>query len=366
MRVALDATPLLGPRTGIGTYTAHLIDRLARRSDLDLVITAFTARGASGLADALPPGVRVSGRRVPARLLRAAWLAGWGPTGEALTGRVEIFHATNYVLPPLRRAAGVLSIHDLGYLRNPSTVTRASLAYRHLVPMALRRGATVCTLTRAVAEQVTDAYAVPADRVHVASPGVESAWHEAVPPTEATRTRLGLPTDYLVAVGTLEPRKNLTGLLDAYRLAESRHLDLPPLVLVGAAGWGPDLDTSGIRDDLVLRSGHIPFDELRQVVAGARALVFPSIDEGFGLPPVEALACGTPVVVADLPVTREVLGDQACYADPRSSEALLEAMTATLRTPVGTDASRRAKASEYTWERCADATVTAYRSALDG
>ncbi len=364
MKVALDATPLLGPRTGIGTYTAHLIDELAGWSDLELVATAFTARGASGLAAMLPPGVRVSGRRAPARLLRAAWLAGIGPTGETLAGRVDVFHATNFVLPPLRRAAGVLTIHDLGYLRNPDTVTASSLAYRDMVPLALRRGATVCTVTQAVADQVSDAYAVEPDRIHVASPGVDTGWHAAQPPSGDLRARLGLPDEYLVAVGTLEPRKNLTTLVDVYRLAASRSVDLPPLLLVGAAGWGPELDTRGVRDGLILRSGHLPLEELRQVVSGALALVFPSIDEGFGLPPVEALACGTPVVVADLPVTREVLGDQACFADPRSSEALLDAVVSTLETPVGSDTSRRAKAAEYTWSRCAEATVGAYRSAL--
>jgi len=363
VRVAIDATPLLGPRTGIGTYTANLLDRLASAADVDLVATAFTARGAGALAAHLPTGVPVRARPVPARVLRAAWLAGTGPSVELLTGPVEVFHGTNFVVPPLRHASGVVTIHDLGYLRNPATVTSDSLAYRRLVPLALARGAHVCTPSRAVAHQVSDAYAIAPERIHVTPLGVDPAWAAAGAPGPELRATLGLPQDYLVAVGTLEPRKNLALLVEAYRLALQRGTELPPLVLVGARGWGAALDTSALPDGRIRRTGHLPLEQLRQVVAGAVALLFPSIDEGFGLPPLEALACGTPVVCADLEVTREVLGDQASYADPRSVGAFLSAVEASLGQPVGTPATRRAHATAFTWQACAEATLTAYRDA---
>ncbi len=374
MKVGIDATPLLGPRTGVGTYTANLVRELAvvGPDRVRVVATAFTARGAGGLASQLPAGVDVHSRPVPARALRAAWLRTAQPTAELLTGPVDVFHGTNFVVPPLRRARGVVTIHDLGYLRNPDTVARASLAYRDLVSLALRRGAVVCTPSRAVAAQVADAYAIPGSRIHPTPLGVEPSWLEMGHQKKGDRVEgegVGapdLPAAYLLAVGTLEPRKNLRLLLDVYRLAAARRVELPPLVLAGGQGWGDALDLGGLPERAVRFLGHVPFARLQQVVAQATALLFPSIDEGFGLPPLEALACGTAVVCSDLDVTREVLGDQAAFADPRSPEQFLAAVERSLDDPVGTPESRRQHAAGFTWSACAQATVRAYDHALAG
>ncbi len=365
MRVALDTTPLLGPRTGVGTYTDHLVRELAAlgRERVEVVATAFTARGGGGLAAQLPAGVPVRARPVPARFLRAAWLRGSQPTAELLVGPVDVFHGTNFVVPPLHRARGVITIHDLGYLRHPDTVAPASLAYCDLVPLALRRGALVCTPSRAVAAQVADAYAISPARIHPTHLGVDLSWFEVPPgPPED----VGLPPAYLLAVGTLEPRKNLALLVAMYRLAYARAVDLPPLVLVGGQGWGAELDLGSLPEGAVRLLGHLPFAQLQRVMAGATALLFPSVDEGFGLPPLEALACGTAVVCSDLDVTREVLGSQAAFADPASAESFLETVVASLDRPAGSRETRRRHASTFTWSAFARATLGAYEHALAG
>ena len=367
MRVGIDATPLLGTRSGIGVYTAHLISELAsiaarNPGDLTVRATAFTLRGASGLRSALPEHVGSSALPVPARLLRASWQHTAVPPVEVLAGRLDVFHGTNFVAPPALHARPVVTVHDLGYLRNPATVDAASLAYRELVLRAVGRAAVVCTPSQAVADQVCDAYPIGPDRVHVTPLGVEPSWFDAAPSTSAVRRELGLPQSYVLAVGTLEPRKNLSLAVDAYRLANSLALDLPPLVVVGAQGWGEQLDTSGV-DQAIIRTGRLSQSDLLPVVAGAAALVFPSIDEGFGLPPLEALATGTAVVASDLPVTREVLADHAVYVDPRSPESLLDGILQVLRDPAGTPDSRRAHAARFTWQACAEATLAAYRQA---
>ncbi len=365
MRVGYDATPLIGRRTGVGIYAANVLEQLVSEPgyELDIVATAFSGRGGSHLPTLVPDGVEVRTRPVPARLLRQAWLRAQWPPIELITGRLDVFHGTNFVVPPLRGATGVVTIHDLGYLRNPGTVTADSLAYRELVPLALRYGAHVCTPSRTVARQVRDAYAVSADRVHHTPLGVDPAWMTARPASPAVLAELNVPTSYLVAVGTLEPRKNLPLLVDSYRLAQRQHSDIPPLVIVGAHGWGASLDTDGLPESSVIRTGHVPIDRLRSLVAGADALLFPSIDEGFGLPPLEALACGTPVVSSDLDVTREVLKDQATFADAGSAEAFLEAIQSALERPAGTADSRKAHAQTYTWLACAKATHEAYARA---
>ncbi|HET6750696.1 MAG TPA: glycosyltransferase family 1 protein [Actinomycetes bacterium] len=380
MKVALDATPLLGPRTGVGHYVAGLAEGLAELpgpEPEEVALVPFTWRGTGDLPRVAPAGprLRLGRRRVPARLLQAAWARMAFPPVEWLAGRVDVFHATNFVAPPARRAAVVVTVHDLTYLRYPGMVTAASARYRDLVPRALRRGAIVCTPTAAVADEVADAYRLPPERLVVTSLGVGPAWRAATPPDPAWLAGRGLPERYLLFVGNREPRKNLPTLLTAYRdLLASRVPggiagspgDLPPLVLVGPPGWGEALDLAGLPPEAVRTPGYLPEDDLARVVAGAAALACPSWYEGFGLPALEALACGTPVVAADLPALREVLGDQAELVPPGDATALADAVARVLDDPGGEPAraARRARAAAFTWAACARATLSAYHRAL--
>jgi len=365
MRIGLDATPLLGRRTGVGRYVEHLVAALADEPGLDLVATAFTARGAGGLAAAVPAGVRVRHRPAPARLLQAAWGHAGLPPVEWLTGPLEVFHGTNFVLPPLRRARGVLTVHDLSYLRYPETVAAASLRYRQLVPRGVRRAAVVLTPSLAVAEEVRAEYGL-GDRVVATPLGVDSAWFAAEPPDPAWLAGRGLPARYLLFVGTVEPRKGLPTLLAALReLHSDRAAAVPPLVLAGPPGWGPALETSALPAGAVRSAGYLEAADLRRLVAGAAVLAFPSLYEGFGLPPLEAFATGIPVVASDLPVVREVTGELATLVPVGDAAALAGALREVLAAaPAEADrAHRQAHARGFSWAACAAATSAAYRRA---
>jgi glycosyltransferase involved in cell wall biosynthesis len=393
LRVVLDATPLLGHRTGVGRYVENLLaaladlvgdehlgltpevagqtahrtaedaghgghagapvtresiggPTLATRSangrppagaqvadaprPLDLAATAFTWRGLAGLTEALPPGIAPVARRAPARLLQDAWARGEHLPVEWLTGRVDIVHATNFVLPTMRSARGVLTIHDLSYLRTPDTVSAASARYATLVPRGLRRAAHVLTPSRAIAKEVIAAYRLDRDRVTATPLGVDDEWFRATPASADWLRAHGLPERFLLFVGTAEPRKNLATLLSALRGLHATYTDIPPLALVGPPGWGPALDTAGLPEGAVVTTGYLDIADLRTVVASALALCFPSRYEGFGLPPLEALAAGTPVVASDIPAVREVtapvVGSAVRLVPPTDVDRLADAL----------------------------------------
>ncbi|MGH3944800.1 MAG: glycosyltransferase family 4 protein [Pseudonocardiaceae bacterium] len=359
-RVLIDGTPLLGQRSGIGRYTAALLRELATRSDVDVTVTAFTARGQAALCRAVPPGVTVRGRPVPARALRALWQrVGWPPT-ELLATSAEVLHATNFVLPPSRRARGVVTVHDLAFLDRPDYLAPQQRGLPELVAHSVARAAVVCTPSVAVAELVVRRLDVAAQRIVITPLGVDRSWSGATAPTEAQRTALGLPPRYLLFIGAAQPRKGLDVLLDAH--ASQR--GLPPLVLAGPAGWGP----APVISPRVRTVGYLADADLRCVVAGAAALVLPSRDEGFGLPVLEAMATGVPVVCSDLPALREIAGGLATLVPPEDPAALATALATVADAgdgdPVGV-AARRAHAARYTWRACAEATVRAYRQACD-
>jgi glycosyltransferase involved in cell wall biosynthesis len=363
-RVVLDATPLLGPRTGVGRYVEHLVRELAALGTLDLVATAFTLRGAGALPAAVPAAVQVRHRPAPARALQAAWDRLELPPVEWLAGRADVVHGTNFVLPPLRRAAGVLTIHDLSYLRYPETVAAASLRYRTLVPRGIRRAAVVLTPSHAVAAEVREEYGL-GDRVRATPLGVEEDWFAATPFGPAELAARGLPPRYLLFVGNVEPRKGLPTLLAALRLLHREDPDTPPLVLAGPPGWGPALETAGLPAGAVVPVGYLDTADLRRLVAGAALLAYPSVYEGFGLPPLEAFAAGVPVVASDLPVVREVTGELAALAPVGDAAALAEALRKTLSGP-GDAAARVQRARTFTWAACAARTAEAYRAAIAG
>jgi glycosyltransferase involved in cell wall biosynthesis len=370
VRVALDATPLLGTRTGIGHYVAHLAAALAKEPELDVVLTAFTWRGQSELrrtqldiseaseAGRLP--YQVHSRRAPARMLRLAWSRGSLPPVEMFSGDVDVFHGTNFVLPPTRRAAGVVTIHDLGFVLHPETVDRTSLAYQRLVPTALDRARVILTPSKAAADDLVEVYQTDRDRITVTALGVDPAWAATTPPSPQWLEAHGIPPRYLLFVGTLEPRKNVPDLIAAHASLRRDDPTTPPLVLAGAAGWG-DVD---FNPDDVVWPGYLGQADLRTLTAGAAALVLPSRYEGFGLPALEALACGIPVVASDIPVLREVTGGLAQYVPVGDIDALAAALRITLDADDEGREERRAWAKTFSWERCATQTLAAYRAAM--
>lgn len=344
---------MLGNRTGIGRYTAALAEELASRSDVDTRAVAFTLRGWRRLRHVLPHGARARGMPVAARLLRKSWLHSPFPPMELFAGLTDVVHGTNFVLPRSLRAAGVLTIHDLAFLDAPEELAPSDRDLPQLVRQGAAQARVICTPTAAVADRVAERLNVPREKVEVTPLGVDAAWFTGRPPNKQMRTRLRLPSEYLLFVGASGPRKGLPWLLKAHAADPG----LPPLVLAGPGS----VPVTGRAQ----HTGYLSEVDLRNLVAGAAALVLPSRDEGFGLPVLEALACDVPVVCTDIPALREIAGGYAHLVPYGDVDALTDAIRTALSEPRAASESieRRAHAAGFTWRRCADATVAAYRRA---
>lgn len=363
MRLAVDATPLLGPRSGVGRYVAGVLTGLAQLPGAPVpALTAFSVRGR------LPADVpgRPARLRAPARLLHRLWARAPVPPVELLSGPADVFHAGNFVLPPSWRARGVVTVHDLAYLRYPETVTPAVRAYARLVPDSLRRAALVVTVSAAVRDELCAEYALDPAAVVVAPNGVDDDWARAAPPGAEDRLRLGLPERYLLFVGNAEPRKGLPVLVRAHAAARASDRDVPPLVVVGPPGWGDAWGGEALDRRDVVRLGYLPDTDLRRVVRGATAVCLPSRYEGFGLPVLEGLACGRPVVASDLPAHREVAGRLATLLPVGDADAWAHALVRVSGNEEDAASARlrQEHATAFTWRRSAEVHLATWRSAV--
>ncbi len=309
--MAVDATPLLDNLTGIGVFTRELLARLDSDPAIDPVPFAVSWRGRDRLERLLPPGTEPVRRPMPARPLRQAWRLLGAPPIEWWSGRVDIVHGTNFVVPPTRDAATLVTIHDLTPVRFPELCTRDTRSYPALIERAVRRGAHVHTDSAYVAGEVRDHFDLPEERVHTVHLGVT----ELPPTAPGDGTLLAGAERYLLALGTVEPRKDLPLLVEAFEALFDEDRELR-LVIAGPDGWGSrQLDDAIARSpgarNIVRIDRFVSEPERAALLREATIFVYPSRYEGFGLPPLEAMAAATPVVATRTGSLPEVLGDAA-------------------------------------------------------
>jgi len=363
LRVAIDGMPLIGERTGIGHVTMELLRALASRDDLDLVVYTVTRDGRRRLGDDVPAGVRVGTSPLPARLVGPAWEHLPFPRVEHWTGPVDVVHATNYVAPPAR-APVIVTVHDLTFVHQPELVSEDTRRFfEPLLYRAIARGATIHVVSDYVGEEVRAAFGLGPDRVVRVYPGITATGGG----DQATGRRVAGAERYVLALGQLEPRKNLPHLVGAFDQLADADRDLR-LVIAGPDGWGrPEFEVAvdaAKHGDRVRWLGYVSDDDRRDLLAGATAFAYPSLYEGFGHPPLEAMAAGVPVVATTGGAVPEITGDAALLADPTDRDALARA----LGRAIGDERLRadligrgHARVREFSWLRAADDFVDLYR-----
>ena len=366
MQILVDYRPALRARTGVGEYM-HEIIRAYTAAHGDEV-TAFTSswrdRPAAGTAEVL--GARVIDRRVPVRALNFLWHRLQWPPIELLAGAVDVVHAAHPLIIPSRRAARVVTVHDLYYLDHPER-TRAEIRrdYAALTPRHAHAADAIVTPSHYTKDLVVSRLGVPADRVYACPFG---------PPTWRDLGRHpNMPAGgYYLFMGTLVPRKNVTTLLDAYARVVATSADAPRLLIAGgstpeSAPWLRRLQEPPLAGR-VEHVGYVAEQDRERLYAGARALVMPSLDEGFGVPALEAMAAGVPVIASNRGALPEVIGTAGTLLDPQDVEGFAAAMRRIAGEPAWAHAQGEAglsRAATFTWRATALRLREAYLAAVE-
>lgn len=324
-----------------------------------------------------PPGLAVERSRWNTRSPWRRIL--WEQTCLAARSRtLNLIHGLAFAAPIASSCPTVVTVHDLSFLRFPSAFRTANRSYLSSITAAsTRRAARVIAVSDSTRQDVINLIGVPAERVIVVPNGVNPEFSPADPGDVADfRQRAGLPARYILFLGTLEPRKNLVRLVEAYALLRSRDPAnaapaVPPLVIAGAKGWFYQEIFARVTDlglgDHVVFPGFVPAEDLPWWYRGAALFVYPSLFEGFGLPVLEAMACGAPTITSLASSLPEVAGDGAILVDPEDVRQLADAMIRVLTTPSLAAQLRAAglrQAARFSWERTATATCEVYGSVL--
>ena len=353
---------------GIHQYIEGLLTALAPLPEVRVVAFASDP----GARRALPREIEVrpAGGSAKGPLRRIAWEQLALPVQLARSG-AGLYHGAAYAMPAGATVPSVVTVHDLSFFRMPETLPAARAFYlRMATRVAARRASALIAVSSFTASELRDVLGVPPERIHVVHNGVAAEMRPASPSDVARYVAWqGLPERFILAVGTLQPRKNLTVLLDAYAIRRGSGDDLPPLVVVGAPGWGDTDVVAAARargvGHRVHVAGFVPRSDLPLLYSAAAVFAYPSRYEGFGLPVLEAMACGTPVVAADAASLPEVAGSAAVLVDPTDAAAWAAALRGVLEDPKARTALvarglERAKA--MTWRHSALATARLYRS----
>jgi glycosyltransferase involved in cell wall biosynthesis len=361
VKVGYDTAPLALNQAGERRYAAALLNALEARGDVEITRLTLVRRRPRGLAQRLAWQAAAEGLYYPLLVGRRARAAG-----------VELVHHPRHLVPPELGLGvpSVVTVHDVLPLRTPEHFSQLiARRYSVLARVSTRRAARVITGSEHSRDEIAELLDVPVERIRVTPYGVEPVFRPVDADLDRLARRFGVRPPYVLCVGTLEPRKNLTG---AVRAFERIHAEFPDhsLVLIGGRGWkSRELERLlSATSAPVVRTGYVEEEELVELYSGADCFLFPSFAEGFGFPALEAMACGTPVVAGAGSSLPEVVGDAGLLADPGSTEAIADALRRVLGSPELRDDLRSRgleRSRAFTWERCAEATAVVYRELVE-
>lgn len=379
MRIAFDYTAGIRQEAGIGHYVRSLLEAMLEL-DTTNAYTLLTS-GRPTKERPFPTAANVRGRSLlmPDRYLNIVWYRMRAPLpAQLFTGNVDIYHGPDFVLPPLHKhIRTVVTIHDLAFLKHPEYAAPKLAAYLNkVVPLSIAKANVVATVSHDSAHTLTEHYGVPPEKITVIPNGLRPHFRRITDPLllGATTNKFGLKHPLVLGVGTLEPRKNHMGLIRAFHQAQSNKRHRPAmLALAGGSGWLYD-ETRQLVADLKLEKkvrflGRVNDLELAILYSLADIFVFPSFFEGFGVPPLEAMACGAPVITSNTSSLPEVVGDAALTVNPHEPAEIAAAITRLISDEQLRESLRQqgyARSQLYTWPKSATKMLDIYTKLYNG
>lgn len=353
MHLAINATEIGRQRGGNESYLTGLLQGLAALNvvgDTTLLVTQAGLAALPGITSAAYPTVNVGPyRQLPFYL--------WQQTYHLARLRPDWYLST-FFLPPVTPCLAAVLIHDMSFRTHPEYFPSFIAFYmRVLTAQAMRRAERVVALSEFTRHEILRFHPAVAAKTVVVLPGIDAAFHPVQAADDAAALApYGLTPGYILALGNIHPRKNLARLLEAYNLVCQRYADTPPLVWAGMPRWSSSDLVARAREAGVLLPGFIPQSAMSALYRLAAVLVYPSLYEGFGLPPVEALACGTPVIASNTTSLPEAVGDAALLVDPTSTESIADALARILHDAALREHLREigpVRARQFTWQKTA-------------
>ncbi|MBV8695979.1 MAG: glycosyltransferase family 4 protein [Chloroflexi bacterium] len=379
MRIAIDYTAGIRQDAGIGIYARHLVAAILAQ-DADNHYRLLTS-GRATRERPFPQAENVVGRSIVLhdRYVNILWYR-WRvpfPSATLFSGPIDIYHGLDFVLPPLgKKIRKVVTIHDLAFLEHPEYAVPSLAGYlKKVVPEAIAAADVVATVSHEVSRTLIDHFQTPREKMTVVPNGVRAHFRRITDPVllDATRHKFGLKHPLVLAVGTLEPRKNHSGLIKAFYQAQQQKKGPAMLAIAGGPGWLYE-ETQRLVDELKLTKkvrflGQVSGLELVTLYSMAEVFAFPSFFEGFGIPPLEAMACGTPVITSNTSALPEVVGDAALQVDPYDTAALAEAILRLLQDePLREELRQKGyqRVLQYTWAESARKMLNIYKKLHEG
>ncbi len=378
MRIAIDYTAAIRQGAGIGAYVHNLVAALLAQDSVDqyTLLTSGQPTHERPFPDA--PNARGRSMFIPDRYLNILWYRWHMPVPATLfSGPTDIYHGPNFVLPPLsKKVRKVVTIHDLAFLEHPEYAVPSLAAYlRQVVPEAVAAADVVTTVSSEVSRTLVEHFQTPRAKLAVIPNGVAPYFRRITDPLllNATRHKFELKHPLILGVGTLEPRKNHAGLIKAFYQAQKKKHGPAMLALAGGQGWLYE-ETQKLVAELKLERkvrflGRVSDLELITLYSMADVFAFPSFFEGFGIPPLEAMACGAPVITSNTSSLPEVAGDAALLVDPNDISALAQAIQTLLENEqLRSELVQKGylQAQKYTWDMSARRMLQIYRKLYNG
>jgi len=378
MRIALDYSAAIWQRAGIGQYVRSLVNAMLAQDASNAYTLITSGRPTKEHAFPIASNVRVRSIFIPDRYLNILWYRWRVPLfANIFTGPVDIYHGLDFVLPPLTgNPRKVVTVHDLAFLQYPETTVPSLAAYLNkVVPKSVASADVVAANSHATKQALIEHYKTPPEMITVIPCGIAPYFKRITDPVilEATRHKFDLKHPIVLSVGTLEPRKNHLGLIKAFYEVQQNKGNSGQLAIAGGKGWLYE-DTLRTVRELKLENkvrflGRVSDLELITLYSLADVFAFPSFFEGFGIPPLEAMACGAPVITSNTSSLPEVTGDAAIQVDPHDIHALANAIARLLGDEHLREKLRQKgylQAQKYTWSKAAHKMLSVYQELHNG